>query len=130
VRVGDWKFLDMQSVLRLWDKSLKETTLLAVPIPELGVRIALKGSAGAHANFNASFGPGVLRNVRIGLTYAQAAALAAAGLLALSEIGIGPAIAVLGRLSLDDIRALADLARVYRPQRANTSLSRYWRGRA
>lgn len=71
IPIGDWTFFDARDIVKPWSGKIDETSLLKIPIPELGVVVDLRGSAGATANFTASVGPGVLRNIRIGVTSDQ-----------------------------------------------------------
>jgi hypothetical protein len=105
--VPDWTFFDLRVLSKDWAAKLDETSLLSVPIPDLGVRLGISGEASARAFFMATLGPGSLRNIKIGLSYKQAAVLEVLALVGGLELD---ALAIrFGALGLDDIRALADL---------------------
>ena len=111
VRLPDWEFLEQKSFTKDWSKKLDDTSLLKIPIPDLGVRVDLSASASANAAFVASLGPGKLRNIRLGLTKTQAALLAAGALMggAIEEMELLYLLPKLAVLGFDDLRALADL---------------------
>jgi hypothetical protein len=103
----NWTFFQPKGITKHWTGGLDNTTLLTVPIPDLGVRIGLSGEASASAFFTATLGPGVLRNIQIGLSYGQAAKLAALNLLVGEPLVLDALLIRYG--ALGEIRALADL---------------------
>jgi hypothetical protein len=86
--VGSWTFFQSKQLAKNWTGKLDETTLISVPIPDLGVRVGISGKAAAYANFTAMLGPGMLRNIQVGFSYQQAATLEILGLLG-GELGGG-----------------------------------------
>jgi hypothetical protein len=45
LKLPDWQFLDQKAITKPWDKDLKDTNLLTIPIPELAVGLGLSASA-------------------------------------------------------------------------------------
>ncbi len=113
ISMPDWTFFDGTSIGKEWSASTGDVTLLTVPIPQLGVRVNLGGSAEASASFRAGLLPATLRNIRVGLTRRQYARLVQP--MFIFPIGIFPRPrprtlqALLAFFGAEEVRALAEL---------------------
>ncbi len=71
-RLPDWNFLPVKGFTKpILDKAVKAPLLPGIPIPELGVRVDVVGSAEASASLSGSY-EGWLRNLQVGISRAQA----------------------------------------------------------
>jgi hypothetical protein len=94
VPIGPWEIYSGSIDKRVTKALVDKTTFLVIPIPGLGVRVAISGHADMDAGFHASFTPR-LENIQIGLSRRQAEELLiAAGLLVALLPGIAPELLV------------------------------------
>ncbi|WP_109636981.1 HNH endonuclease signature motif containing protein [Lentzea atacamensis] len=74
VNLPNWDFLPSRTKDHIFTKALSGLTLLAIPIPELGVLVNVNVSADASFGLHAGYS-GQMQNVQVGLTAFQARAL-------------------------------------------------------
>ncbi len=109
IPIGDWTFFDGKSTTKEWKKDFGKTTFLTVPIPDLLASVDIVGSGGAHATFTASFGPCVLRNIKVGVSTSDYyLSVWPDDKVILPLLGTAGKLWVL-RQDLDEFRALGDL---------------------
>jgi hypothetical protein len=106
LRLPDVPLFDGDHYKKDWEPAKISADFIKVPIPDLGVMIDIGGELSAEAHFYASYGPGILTNLKIGVTTGQAALFEAASSLGLEGAGL---LAIADLLHLDNFRASADL---------------------
>jgi hypothetical protein len=105
--IGTLTLADQRERTQRWERNSGDVTFLTVPVGATGVILDVVGDAGARAGFTARFGPAVIRDIRIGMSYEEAARSTFAG-FAGSLLG-GWAGAFGGALAAGSFRGVGEL---------------------
>jgi len=106
IQFPDMPLFDGDKYPKDWGPSHISADFIKVPIPDLGLMIDVGGEVKGEAHFLASYGPGVLKNLKIGVTSGQAALMEMAASFGMEDAGL---VAIADFLHLDNFRASADL---------------------
>ncbi len=111
LHLPDWDFLPAHSLSRNLLNKAAETPLLAISIPDLGVRLDVLGEVESNATLNLGY-EGALRDIQLGLSRGQFDELALVSLpFGIGSVTLPSQLPSFARLSslLGEFRALAEL---------------------
>jgi hypothetical protein len=110
VVLPNWTIFDAYSKAKHWGDGFKDVKLAKILIPELVSTVDLIASGGAGADFAFSLGPGILKDIHIGLSYGQAALVLGGSLVGAALMGGYPLVGgIAALLLLGEFRGLAQL---------------------